>query len=154
MKNVQSEGQKTRKRDPSGKWVKGCGPGPGKPKGKANNVARLLRGKWVDGAEEIADMIKAKALGGDLEAARIILERLYPKPKDAAVELPDMPKGNLADMTGRVVQAVAQGELTPSEGQALASILAQHARIVETDELARRIDAIAARLDEQQSEED
>lgn len=148
--SVQSEGQKTRKRDPSGKWVKGCGPGPGKPRGKANNVARLLRGKWVDDAPAIADMIKDKALAGDLDAARLVLERLYPKPRDCAVELPDMPTGSLADMTGRVVQAVAHGELTPGEGQALAAILAQHARIIETDELARRVDEIKARLDQEE----
>jgi hypothetical protein len=148
--SVQIEGKKTRKRDSSGKWVKGCGPGPGKPKGKANNVARLLRGKWVDDAPAIADMIKEKALAGDLDAARIILERLFPRPKDAPVELPDMPTGSLSDMTGRVVQAVAQGELTPGEGQALASILAQHARIVETAELEKRVDEIKAQLDEQE----
>jgi hypothetical protein len=148
--SVQIEGQKTRKRDASGRWVKGCGPGPGKPKGKINNVARLLRGQWVDDAEQIAAMIKEKALSGDLDAARLILERLFPRPKDAPVELPDMPTGSLAEMTGRIVQAVAQGELTPSEGQQLAAILAQHARIVETDDLARRVDEIKARLDEQE----
>jgi hypothetical protein len=147
---VQTEGQKTRKRDAKGKWVKGCGPGPGKPKGMVNNVARLLRGKWVDDAEKIADMIKAQALEGDLEAARIILDRLYPRPKDAPVFL-DMPKAEgLADMTRRIIWGVSDGSLTPSEGQALAGIVAQHCKVVETDELTRRIDEISKKLNQQE----
>jgi hypothetical protein len=150
MNNGKSEGQKTRKRDASGKWVKGCGPGPGRPKGEPCTVARLLRGKWVDDAEQIADMIKEKALAGDLEAAKIVLERIYPRPKDGPVLIHDMPRGSVAEMTGRVVQAVADGSLTPSEGQALAGILAQHCKIIETHELAQRVEEIKQRLDEQE----
>jgi len=145
--DVQNEG---RKRDASGRWIKGCGPGPGRQKGHLNDIARLLRGKWVDDAGRIADVVKKQALGGDLEAARIILERLYPKPKDAPVSLPDMPVAEgLGEMTRRIIWGVSDGTLTPSEGMTLAGIVAQHCKVLEVDELARRIDEIQKRLDEQ-----
>tara|TARA_B100000676_G_scaffold312672_1_gene388130 strand:+ start:3345 stop:3578 length:234 start_codon:yes stop_codon:yes gene_type:complete len=44
----------------------------------------------------------------------------------------------------RVVAAVADGELAPAEGQAVASLLETHRRTFEVEELERRLEALEA----------
>ena len=43
---------------------------------------------------------------------------------------------------GQITSMVAQGKLTPSEGQALAAIIENYRRALETDELERRVAAL------------
>jgi polyhydroxyalkanoate synthesis regulator phasin len=41
-----------------------------------------------------------------------------------------------------VTQKVAEGRLTPGQGQAFAELLGQHRKIIETDDLDRRLQAL------------
>lgn len=146
-----TDGEK-RKRDQGGRFLPGNPGGPGRPRGEPAKLARATREKWSGRFDQLAENIMDQALKGDLEAARIVMERMWPRPKDAPVCLADMPtSGSIADMTKGIIQAVAQGELTPSEGQALAQIVASHARAVEIADIEQRLEAIAARLDEQEA---
>ncbi len=90
------------------------------------------------------------ALGGDTTAMRLCLERLAPPRREAPLSI-DLPTfETLADLprvTGAITQAVAGGELTPGEGQALASLVESHRKAVETADLAERV----AVLESQQS---
>ena len=45
---------------------------------------------------------------------------------------------------GTVLEAVGSGAITPSEGQALASLLETHRRTFEVEELEHRIEALEA----------
>ncbi|TCT20636.1 hypothetical protein [Thiobaca trueperi] len=62
------------------------------------------------------------------------------RPVDVPVVFPVA--DSLADVGRTVMQAVAQGRLTPSEGSTLMSGLSQLGKVIESDELARRIDAL------------
>ena len=62
-----------------------------------------------------------------------------------------MPDGTLTEQGRAVLVAVACGELAPGQGAALLSSLGTLAKLVETDELTRRIDALEARHGNAQS---
>jgi hypothetical protein len=46
-----------------------------------------------------------------------------------------------------ILQAVSEGQLTPGEGQALASLIEAQRRTLETEDIERRLTAIEAGMD-------
>jgi hypothetical protein len=99
----------------------------GRPKG-ALNKATLATQALLDGeAEALTRKVVELAKDGNPVALRLCLERLLPPRKDRPInfalpkveEAADLPKALLA-----ILEAVAQGEITPGEGQALTAMLA------------------------------
>lgn len=87
-------------------WQKGQSGNPaGRPKGSVNKQLRMLR----DAVEMVLPLVVARALAGDHEAQKLILERGLPKlkPVDVPVEF-EMPDTD--PVNGILVQA-ACGEL-------------------------------------------
>src|SRR5690606_20622233 len=82
------------------------------------------------------------AKAGDLVAIKLILDRMAPVPKERTVKF-DLPQINsAADLPAAVLAimgSVAGGELGPSEGSQVVSLLEQYRRHAETAELAERI---------------
>lgn len=117
----------------------------GKPKGarcKATLAAQVL----LDGeAEALTRKAVELALKGDLTALRLCLERIVPPRKDSPVRLALPPMESSSDIpavTAAVLDAVARGELTPSEAQAVAGLVEAHRKAIETSELERRVAAL------------
>lgn len=100
-------------------------------------------------AEAVVGAVVAKALDGDMTAARIVLDRLVPVRKGGPVPL-DLPviqtTGDLLTAQHVVIQAVAAGEVTAEEAAAVSSVLEGHRRMVETDQLAARLQRLEDRL--------
>ena len=117
----------------------------GKPKGARNHATRAILKLIEGGAEEITLAVLGAAKGGDMGAARFILERIVPTAKERPVSLsvPDVstPAG-ISEAQAGIFQAVADGELTPTEGSTLTSILETRRKALETEELERRIAAL------------
>lgn len=117
----------------------------GKPKGARNHATRMVLSLMESGAEEIARAVVEAAKGGDVAAARFILERLAPpmRERPISLELPDIETAEgIAKAQAVVLQAVAAGELTPGEGNVVAGIVEARRKALETEELARRIAAL------------
>jgi dihydrodipicolinate synthase/N-acetylneuraminate lyase len=96
---------------------------------------------------EILAVIVKNAKSGDITAAKSILERVLPPLK--AVEVP----ANLAELTGtlsnqgqEILRAMAVGSLAPGQAAQLLGAIAAQAKIVEVDELGRRLEALEKRL--------
>jgi hypothetical protein len=96
---------------------------------------------------KIIDALKAQALAGDPQAIRIILDRVLPalRSVDMPVALALPADGTLADQARAVVQAAADGDLAPAQAAQIVTALGGVAKIVETTELLRRIEALEAR---------
>ncbi len=143
--NGKNDSPKPLKDPKTGHFLKGNNGGPGRPKGIPNKTAVLVRGLWSDQAGEVAKKVLALALTGDLEACRLVLDRMFPKPKDAPVCI-DLPNINTVDgiptLTAELLKATASGVLTPMEAQTLSGIAGAHAKALETSELAQRIKRI------------
>lgn len=113
-------------------------------------IAQAILG-WplgVTGAREITDAVITAAKGGDLTAARMVLDRLAPPAKERPVSM-DMPDtGTAAGVSAAqeaILQAVATGELLPGEAATLAGIVESRRRALETQELEQRIAALENR---------
>ena len=118
---------------------------PGKPKGarhKATQAALAL----LDGeAEALTRQAVTMALEGDTTALRLCLERIAPPRKDGPVQfdLPPMQSASdAAKAAGVVLDAVAGGELTPTEGAHLMGLVEGYRRALETSELEARLSAL------------
>ena len=120
----------------------------GNPKGKPKGVGEVakLRAGIAKSVPKIIEMLTTAAERGDVQAARLLLERVLPPVK--AVELAQplkMPAGaSLTDQARAVMAAAAAGELAPGQAAQLITALGSTAKIVEVDELAKRIDALEA----------
>lgn len=124
----------------SSRWKPGQTGNPkGRPPGKSE-ITRMRAELAVHVPSIIAQLVTA-AQAGDIQAARLILERILPpvKPIEQAVAL-SLPDGEGITGQGRaIVQAVADGTLAPGQGAQLLAGLGSLARIVEIDELEKRI---------------
>ena len=98
-------------------------------------------------AADVPDILSGLVLaakGGDVQAARLILERVLPtlRPVEQAQEI-DLPADGTPTAQGRaVIAAVAAGEIAPGQGAALLASLGVLVKLNDADELARRIDLI------------
>jgi hypothetical protein len=102
-----------------------------------------------DKAEQLTAKLIEMALGGDVTALRLCADRILPARKDRPIELnlpPTETVKQTADAMGTVCTAIAEGQITPSEGEALSNVLlAQQAIRVKAD-LESRMEEIAYRL--------
>jgi hypothetical protein len=120
----------------------------GKPKG-ARHKATLAAEALLDGeSEELTRKAIDLAKAGDTTALRLCLERLIPARRDKPVTF-DLPPIQTADdaakAMGAILQAVAGGEISPSEGAEVARLLEGFVKTLETAEFERRLAALEMR---------
>src|SRR5262245_22940203 len=119
--------------------------GPGRPAG-SRNAATLALDKLAEGdAEAVLKQVMDAAKGGDMRAAEIVLARIWPvkKGRPVSLRLPAiMTASDVVAAVGTVADAVAAGDITPDEGQAVASILEAKRKAIETVELESRVAAL------------
>ena len=117
----------------------------GRPKGLLNKTT-LAAQVLLDGeAEALTRKAIEKAKEGDIAALKLCLERIVPPRKERAlsIALPRIEKtGDTAKILAAVLDAVACGDLTPGEGQVLASMAETYRRAIETADLDRRVEAL------------
>lgn len=135
-------GPKTAGRTSAGQFAAG---NPGKPRGarhKATQAALAL----LDGeAGALTRKAVEMALAGDTTALRLCLERIAPPRRDAPVQfdLPRMESAmDAAKAAAAVLEAVAAGDLTPTEGAHLMGLVETYRRTLETSELEARVAAL------------
>lgn len=136
--------KRTRKPNPAA-WKPGQSGNPrGRPKG--SGLSGDLRRAIQNRASELIDAMMQKALDGDVQAARTLLDRVLPalKAEAAPVTLPGIatPDATLAQRAVAALEGVARGDLSPDVGASLVAAVGALARVVEVDELERRIAAL------------
>ena len=120
----------------------------GRPKGSRNVVTQMAQKITEADADTIVAIVVNAAKQGDLTAAKIVLDRLYPQRKGVPVRLRLPPIDGPDDVLralGATLGEVAAGNLTPEEGVTVASILDTQRRTLETADLDRRISELEQR---------
>jgi hypothetical protein len=125
------------------------GPGnPGKPRGTRHKATVAALALLEGEADRLTRRAIEVALTGDVTALRLCLERIAPPRKDAPVMFP-MPSmrsaGDAAKAAGAVLEAVADGELTPIEGAHVMGLVDAFRRTLEASEFEVRLAALEAR---------
>lgn len=118
---------------------------PGKPKGARHRVTLAIEGLLDGQAEALTQKAIDLAMDGDIVALRLCLDRLAPARRDRPVTF-DLPKietaADLPKATRAIMEAVAAGELTPSEAAELGKLVDAHATAITVTQLAERLNAI------------
>lgn len=120
----------------------------GRPKGTPGRAAQLLRALSDEDIDGILASMVTQAKDGNVGAARLLLERIFPPAKERLLNLPGMPDvtdaASVAAAQNWIVQAIATGDLTPGEGSTLSAVVESRRRAIETQEHEQRIAAIEA----------
>ena len=141
MESPNTDGNKSAGRGISGRFTKGNKASPGRPPGRG--IVAKLREKLAQDVDKVIDILREQALAGDPQAIRILLDRVLPSLRP--IEMPTplyLPPGNLAQQAHAVVQAVAAGDIAPSQAVQIISALGGVAKIVETTDLLDRIEKL------------
>jgi hypothetical protein len=129
-------------RDTGGRWQPGVSGNPaGRPKGSRNRAGRLLDVRIAEHVEAISATLVRLACFGNVTALRMCVQRLSPPVKQAriAFELPAMASAaDAACLHAAVLQAVSEGELSPSEGSEVSRLIETAARSFANEEAGRR----------------
>jgi len=132
-----------------GRFKKGQSGNPaGKPIGARHKTTLAIQALLDGEAEEIARRAVEAAKGGDMTAIRLVLERVLPARKDSPVyvDLPAMTSvSDAAKAMSAILAAVAAGEITPTEGDAIAALIEKTRRLIETEIFEARISALEAK---------
>ena len=126
-------------RSTDGRFSKG---NAGRPRGARNKATQAVETLLEGEAEGLTRKAVELALGGDVTALKLCLDRIAPPRKDRPIRI-DLPQASNAQETVALSEAilrqVAQGELTPLEAQPVMAMVEQYRRIMETAELEQRI---------------
>lgn len=126
---------------PPRRWKKGQSGNPaGRPAG-SDRVRALLDPHYDALVQKAVDL----ALRGDTVALRICIDRLAPPPRaeSSMVRIPGIAAAStFTEKANALVNAVGRGEISPDSAALLLGAIANAARIMETDELAKRISAL------------
>ena len=104
---------------------------PGKPKG-ARHKTTLIAEKLAieklmeEDAEGVTRLVIEAAKEGDMTAARLVLERVYPvrKGRPVRLELPEVETAaDLPVALSAILSAMGQGEITPEEAVVVANVV-------------------------------
>jgi hypothetical protein len=117
----------------------------GRPKGARNRTTQAVLALLEGEAEALGRKAVEMALAGDSVALRLCLDRLAPPRKDSPVQFP-LPRmssaHDAAQAAGAVLEAVSEGELTPTEGAQVMALVDSYRRTLEVTELEARLAAL------------
>ncbi|MFO1149080.1 MAG: DUF5681 domain-containing protein [Alsobacter sp.] len=119
----------------------------GRPKGLKHRATAILEALMDGEGEEVARKCIDLAKGGDTVCIRIVMERLLPPRKDRPIEI-ELPKlekpSDAVSVMGSIFNAVASGEITPSEAGELSRMIEGFTRAYEVQELESRLSRLEA----------
>jgi hypothetical protein len=126
-------------------FKKGQSGNPAGRKTGTSEAAKLRRAIEADLPDIISAMSEA-AKQGEVGAAKLLLDRSIPtiKPTATGVTMDDL-KGTLSEQGDAIIAAMGDGTITPEQAQQMLAGLASLSKIRETDDLARRIEQLEAK---------
>jgi hypothetical protein len=117
----------------------------GRPKGSLNKATLATQALLEGEAEALTRKVVELGKSGNPMALRLCLERLLPPRKDRPLTFA-LPKlegaADLPVFLKAILEAVAQGEITPGEGQTLTAMLDNYRKGLETTDLEARMTAL------------
>jgi hypothetical protein len=132
-----------KKRKPAPPFEPGKSGNPrGRPSGARNKVTLAVENLLDGEAEALTRKAIELAQAGDMAALRLCMDRIAParKNRPVAFDLPKLTKASDAvAAAGAIAEAVANGDMTPSEAAELAKLVDAFARAIEVHDLNERV---------------
>lgn len=120
----------------------------GNRKGSRHKVTRAVEALLEGEHEALTRKAIEQALAGDGVALRLCLDRIAPPRKDAPISFALPPIKTAADTvtaSAALLEAVAEGEVSPDEAGRVMALLTAHKALVEAGDLEARITALEAK---------
>jgi hypothetical protein len=116
----------------------------GNPAGRpANKTATALLRKAISEAmPEIIQSLIDQAKKGDVGAATVLLNRCVPALKPEAMAINLVFQESLAAQGSEIIKAAVTGAIPPDIGSQLIAALSNQAKIIESDEVLRRLELL------------
>jgi len=140
---------KPKPRGPGRRWVKGQS---GNPSGRAKDVGQeKIEGMGVTAMRKGRSVLKntiARALAGDTAAAKLVLDRCYPRTR-LRVSLPEVHDAASAlDALGVLLNAVGSGLVTAGEADKYSAVARRYISLTASREQAERLAALEKRVEQ------
>lgn len=137
-------------RQKHGKFAKGHSANPrGRPRGSRNRATMEIEALLDADANKLGRVAIKKALGGDMAALKLCLDRIAPPTRERTVivELPELNEAqDIAIASAGIIRAVSRGEIGVATGETLLRLLDSHRRVIESADLEKRIVALEGAL--------
>jgi hypothetical protein len=120
-------------------WKAGVSGNPsGRPKSDIAGLAPTL----LKTAPKILDMVIKAALDGDMTAAKMVIERVYPALK-ATTKNVVIPIGvTLEQSSHNIICSTLDGKISPDTALVLLNGLSSHAQLISLSEISERLDRL------------
>ena len=118
---------------------------PGRPPGSRNKTTRLLEQLAEGHAEQLMQKAVDMALNGDVACLRMLLDRVSPSRKDRPVDIDTPPIKTSEDLLmaiNSIWWRLGDGRLTPAEAGATIEVLERSTRVIELQDVLKRIEAL------------
>lgn len=123
----------------------------GRPEGSRNRATLAIESLLAGEAEALTRKLITKAKRGNIDALKYILSRIIPPPRKdrtVSVTLPEITTAvDISKAFDCLLHAIADGTLTPGEGQAIASVIEANRRGIELSEIEARLSALEERTE-------
>lgn len=109
----------------------------GRPKDKT--PATLLRKSIVNEMPEIVKTLVDLAKNGDVQAAKVLLDRVCPPLRPQALPIEVEMGDTLPNTGGNILSAILSGDIPPDIGSILIKALTDQGKLIELQEIAERL---------------
>lgn len=124
--------------------------GRGRPVGSKNNVTVAAESLLAGEGEALSRKLIELALAGNVACLKTAIERIVPPCKTRTISLPNLPQiASVAEasvLTGHVLDCVAQGKITPVEGEILSRSAERHLKALEIRDISQRLENLEKRF--------
>jgi hypothetical protein len=106
-------------------------------------------------AETLVKKCVVMALQGDTTAMRLCIERLLAPRKQSPVKFKLPPISTVAELAQAqitMLETLSHGQLTPADAETIGNLFENRRRMMETEDLAARLQALERRAREERSE--
>jgi hypothetical protein len=122
---------------------------PGRKPGSKNKTTAVaeavLRGEEVELVRKAIELAKS----GDPQMLKFLVDRILPKDRPVQVALPSLDCARHAsEAIAELVRAVADAQIAPSEGVAVAQLISTYCRALDVAELQAQIDELRHDLEQ------
>lgn len=115
----------------------------GRPKG--SDYAKQFRELIGSESEELVKVAVDEAKSGNTTALKLCIDRLYPqtKARDEPVDINELDiQTSLVEQGNQVLTSLVKKEISPSEACSVMSALTQKAKLIETEDLIKRVEKL------------
>ena len=123
-------------------------PGNSGRKPGSKNRATIVTAALVEGdAQELVGKAFELAKAGNAVMLKFLLGRILPRERLIKLDLPRMEFADDAvEALGRVMGAVSEGRISPSEAAAMATLINSYTRAIDMADVVKRLDTLEAQV--------